>query len=136
MPEEIADLLKLELAIIEEALQTSNFHISADAPLRGSDNEEYTLYDTLINTDEPSPDISLMNSSLKIEIERALATLDHREAQILRYNFGLIGEHALSIDEIAVVMNLTRERVRQLKIKALKKLKNIYKNRLLRTFLG
>ncbi len=136
MPEEIADLLKLELAIIEEALQTSNFHISADAPLRESDNEEYTLYDTLINTDEPSPDISLMNSSLKIEIERALATLDHREAQILRYNFGLIGEHALSIDEIAVVMNLTRERVRQLKIKALKKLKNIYKNRLLRAFLG
>ncbi|MEI7526850.1 MAG: RNA polymerase sigma factor RpoD/SigA [Mariniphaga sp.] len=136
MPEEIASLLKLEPAIIEEALQTSNFHISADAPLRESENEEYTLYDTLINNDEPSPDLSLMTSSLKIEIERALATLDQREAQILRYNFGLIGEHALSIDEIAVVMSLTRERVRQLKMKALKKLKNIYKNRLLRGFLG
>ena len=96
----------------------------------------YTLYDTLINSDEPSPDISLMNTSLKIEIERALGTLDHREAEILRYNFGLIGEHPLSIDEIAVVMNLTRERVRQLKMKSLKKLKNSYKNRLLRAFLG
>lgn len=136
MPEEIAELLKLEPAIIEEALQTSNFHISTDAPLRESENEEYNLYDTLINNDEPGPDVSLINKSLKIEIERTLATLEHREAEILRYNFGIIGEHALSIDEIAVVMNLTRERVRQLKMKALKKLKNSYKNRLLRSFLG
>jgi len=136
MPEEIAELLKLQPAIIEEALQTSNFHISADAPLRESDSDEYNLYDTLINIDEPSPDMSLMNSSLKIEIERAFATLDYREAEILRYNFGLIGEHPLSIDEIAVVMILTRERVRQLKMKALKKLKNIYRNRQLRSFLG
>ena len=136
MPEEIAELLKLEPAIIEEALQTSNFHISTDAPLRESENEEYNLYDTLINNDEPGPDVSLINKSLKIEIERTLATLEHREAEILRYNFGIIGEHALSIYEIAVVMNLTRERVRQLKMKALKKLKNSYKNRLLRSFLG
>jgi len=134
--DEIAEVLKLQPGIIEDALQTSNFHISADAPLRESDSEEYTLYDTLINNDEPSPDMSLMNSSLKIEIERALSTLDSREAQILRYNFGLIGTHAMSIDEIGVVMNLTRERVRQLKMKALKKLKNIYKNRMLRSYLG
>ena len=136
IPEEIAEMLKLEPSIIEEAMQSSNFHISTDAPLRESESEEYTLYDTLINSDEPSPDFSLINTSLKIEIERALATLENREAEILRYNFGLIGEHALSIDEIAVVLSLTRERVRQLKMKALKKLKNIYKNRLLRTFLG
>ncbi len=136
MPDEIAELLKLEPNIIQEALQTSNFHISADAPLRESDSDEYTLWDTLINNDEPSPDISLLNNSLKVEIERALATLEAREAQILRYNFGLTGEHTLSIDEIAVMMNLTRERVRQLKIKALKKLKNIQMNNLLRSFLG
>jgi len=117
-------------------LQSSNFHISADAPLRESDSDEYTLWDTLISNDEPSPDISLLNNSLKVEIERALGTLEAREAQILRYNFGLIGEHALSIDEIAIVMNLTRERVRQLKMKALKKLKNIQKNNPLRSFLG
>ena len=133
--DEIAEVLKLQPGIIEDALQTSNFHISTDAPLRESGSEENTLYDTLINTDEPSPDMLLMDSSLKIEIERALATLDTREAQILRYNFGLIGTHAMSIDEIGVVMNLTRERVRQLKLKALNKLKNIYKNRMLRSFL-
>jgi len=136
MPDEIAELLRLEPNIIQEALQSSNFHISADAPLRESDSDEYTLWDTLINNDEPSPDISLLNNSLKVEIERALGTLEAREAQILRYNFGLIGEHALSIDEIAIVMNLTRERVRQLKMKALKKLKNIQKNNPLRSFLG
>ncbi len=136
MPDEIAELLRLEPNIIQEALQSSTFHISADAPLRESDSDEYTLWDTLINNDEPSPDISLLNNSLKVEIERALGTLEAREAQILRYNFGLIGEHALSIDEIAIVMNLTRERVRQLKMKALKKLKNIQKNNPLRSFLG
>ena len=136
MPDEIAELLRLEPNIIQEALQSSTFHISADAPLRESDSDEYTLWDTLINNDEPSPDISLLNNSLKVEIGRALGTLEAREAQILRYNFGLIGEHALSIDEIAIVMNLTRERVRQLKMKALKKLKNIQRNNPLRSFLG
>ena len=136
MADEIAELLKLEPNIIQEALQTSNFHVSADAPLRESENDEYTLWDTFIINDEPSPDKSLMNNSLKVEIERALGILDIREAQILRYNFGLIGEHPLSIDEIAVVMNLTRERVRQLKVKAIKKLKNIQKNNYLRSFLG
>jgi len=134
MPEEIADILQLQTKIVEEAMQTSSFHISTDAPLYERDSEEYTLYDKLINNDEPSPDMSLINSSLKIEIERALDTLDDREADILRYNFGLNGQ--CSIDEIGSVMNLTPERVRQLKVKALKKLKNKYKNQLLRAFLG
>ena len=136
LPDEIAELLKLEPNIIREALQISNFHLSADAPLRESDSDDYTLWDTLINNDEPSPDISLLNSSLLTEIERVFRVLEAREAQILRYNFGLIGEHPLSIDEVAEVMNLTRERVRQLKIKALRKLKNIQKNNPLRSFLG
>ena len=136
LPDEIAELLKLEPNIIREALQISNFHLSADAPLRESDSDDYTLWDTLINNDEPSPDISLLNNSLLTEIERAFRVLEAREAQILRYNFGLIGEHPLSIDEVAEVMNLTRERVRQLKIKALRKLKNIQKNNPLRSFLG
>lgn len=136
MPEEIADILQLQTKIVEEAMQTSSFHISTDAPLYERDSEEYTLYDTLINNDEPSPDMSLINSSLRIEIERALETLDEREADILRYNFGLNGQSSLSIDEIGSVMNLTPERVRQLKVKALKKLRNKYKNRLLRSFLG
>jgi len=136
MPEEVAEILQLQAKIVEEAMLTANFHISIDAPLHERENDEFTLYDVLINNDEPSPDISLYNNSLKIEIERTLETIDAREASILRYNFGLSGNSPLSIDEIGVIMGLTTERVRQLKIKGLKKLKNMQKNRLLRSYLG
>jgi len=136
IPDEIANMLKFQVKVVEEALQTANFHISTDAPLRESENEDITLYDTLINVDAQSPEMSLIKNSLKIEIERILATLDTREAEILRYYFGLIGESPLTIDEIAKELNITCERVRQLKEKALKKLKNIQKNYLLRSYLG
>jgi RNA polymerase primary sigma factor len=136
IPEEIAEMLKFQTKVVEDALQTAIFHISTDAPLHEGEGDEYTLYDTLINSDSPSPDMSLLKNSLKIEIERILAILEDREAEILRYYFGLIGENPLSIDEIAVQLKLTRERVRQLKEKALKKLKNVQKNCLLRSYLG
>ena len=136
IPEEIAEMLKFQIKVVEEALQAANFHISTDAPMRESEGDEFTLYDTLINRDSPSPDMSLLKTSLKVEIERILAILDIREAEILRYYFGLVGENPLSIDEIAVTLKLTRERVRQLKEKALKKLKNVQKNFLLRSYLG
>jgi RNA polymerase primary sigma factor len=135
MPEEIAEMLHVEPALIEEALTTSSFHISADAPLRENEGEEFTLYDTLINADESVPDADLIDCDLKVEIQRALKSLDQREAEILQYNFGLIGEYPLAIEEIAIKLNLTRERVRQLKMKALKKLKNAHRNRLLRSYL-
>jgi len=137
MPEEIADLLKLQLKIVKEALESASFHLSTDAPQQAEgDGDGITLYDTLINTDSQSPDLSLINSSLKIEIERVLKTLTDREAEILRYYFGLIGENPLSVDEIAVLLQLTSERVRQLKIKALKSLKSVHKSSILRSFLG
>ena len=136
VPEEIADLLKLQIKIVTETLESSNLHVSTDAPLREGDGDENTLYDTLINRESPSPDLSLINSSLKIEIERMLGTLSGREAEILRYHFGLIGEHPLSIDEIAVLLKLTRERVRQIKDLAINKLRNLHINHLLRSFLG
>ena len=136
IPEEIAEILQLQTKIVEEAMRTANFHISIDAPIHESDAEDHTLYDSIINNDEPSPDTSLINSSLKIEIERALISLDEREADILRYNYGLNEQNPLSIDEIGLIMGLTSERVRQLKMKALRKLRNKYKNRMLRSFLG
>lgn len=136
MPEEIAEMLKFQTKIVEEALQTANFHVSADTPPGEGENDENTLYDKYANNNEQSPDISLINDSLKIEINRSLETLGDREAEILRYNFGLTGENPLSIDEIAVTLNITPERVRQLKMKAINKLRNINKNRLLRTYLG
>lgn len=136
MPEEIADLLKLQIKIVKEALGTSNYQVSADAPLWENDGDKTTLYDTLIYGESPSPDFSLINDSLRIEIERVLKTLSKREAEILRYYFGLIGEGPLSIDEIAVLMQLNRESVRQLKEKALRNLKNEHRSKLLRSFLG
>jgi len=136
MPEEIAEMLKLETKIVEEALETANFHVSADAPVYENENDENTLYDTLINYSEPSPDLSLIDDSLKIEISRALGTLGDREADILRFSFGLSGEYPISIDEIANLLGVTPERVRQLKVKALKKLRNINRNRQLRSYLG
>ena len=135
MQEEIAEMLKLHPKIINEALQISHSHFSTDTPIRGKENDEYTLYDTFINNDEPSPDKSLINNSLKIEIERALGTLKSREADILRYNYGIIGDYSLTIDEIVNKMDLSPERVRQHKRVALKKLKNISMNHRLSSYL-
>jgi RNA polymerase primary sigma factor len=135
-PEEIAELLNLQLKIVREALETSNFHVSTDALLYENEGEEITLYDTLINKESISPDLSLINGSLRIEIERALGTLSDREAEVLRCHFGLAGEFPLSIDEIADELGINRETIRQIKEKAIKKLRNIQKSRLLRSFLG
>jgi RNA polymerase primary sigma factor len=136
LPEEIAELLKLQIKIVKEAFETANFHVSADALIGENEGEEFTLYDTLINKESISPDLLLINGSLRIEIERALGTLTDREAEILRYYFGLVGEYPLSIDEIADILRINRDRIRQIKEKAIKKLKNIEKSRLLRSFLG
>ena len=136
MPEEIAEMLQLQIILVNEALETSNYHVSTDEPLHETENEAITLYDTLINTDAPSPDLVLIKNSLKVEIERALNTLSIREAEVLRYYFGLIGEHPISIDEIAVKLGVTNESVRQIKGKALKNLKSVHKSHLLRSFLG
>jgi len=129
-------MLKMHSEIVEDALQASNFHVSLDAPIWESDHNENTLYDSLISNDVQIPDISLINKSLEIEIERALRSLTDREAEILRYYYGFIGENPITIDEIAAILGITRERVRQIKDKALKKLRNLHKNRLLRPFLG
>jgi RNA polymerase primary sigma factor len=136
MPEEIAELLKLQIKIVREALESANFHVSTDALIYENEGEEITLYDTLINKESISPDLSLINNSLRIEIERALGTLSDREAEVLRYHFGLVGEFALSIDEIAEILRISRESIRQIKEKAIKKLRNIHKSCLLRSFLG
>ena len=105
-----------------------------DAPV--GDDESNNLYDILLNNDSPSPDDELITGSLRKEIERSLATLGEREADILRYYFGLNGYPPYTLEEIGDEFGLTRERVRQIKEKAIKKLKNQYRNRLLRSYLG
>jgi RNA polymerase primary sigma factor len=131
---EISEMLELNPEVIEEAMKASGHHLSMDAPLR--DDEANNLYDVMLNIDTPSPDRGLLNTSLQKEIERSLATLGEREADILRHYFGLTGTRQHTLEEIGEVFGLTRERVRQIKEKAIKKLKNNYRNKLLKSYLG
>ncbi len=132
--EELAELLDTRIDIVASSMGVSSTHLSMDAPLNDDDNS--SLYDILLNNDSPSPDNDLMTNSLRKEIERSLSTLGEREADILRYYFGLNGYPPYTLEEIGEEFSLTRERVRQIKEKAIKKLKNQYRNRLLRTYLG
>jgi RNA polymerase primary sigma factor len=107
-----------------------------DAPLKDDDMNENNLYDVIISNDTSTPDNLLLDNSLKMEIERTLSTLNDREAEILRYYFGLNGMNAHTLEEIGKALDLTRERVRQVKEKALKKLQNIHRNKLLKSYLA
>jgi RNA polymerase primary sigma factor len=130
---EIAQALELAPKDVKESLRTSGRHISMDAPINSDD--EITMYDVLLTEDSPSPDRELLNESLRKEIERALATLTYREANIVKLYFGLNGKHPHTLEEIGETFNLTRERVRQIKEKAIKRLKNSTRNKILKTYL-
>ncbi len=132
--EEVADLMETRPELIEDAMTFSSIHVSMDAPLR--DEEANDMYDVMLNEDSPSPDTELIDNSLRKEIERSLSTLGDREAEILRFYFGLNGYQPHTLEEIGDEFGLTRERVRQIKEKAIKKLKNQYRNRLLKSYLG
>lgn len=132
--EEIAAILEIRPELIEDSLNVSNIHISMDAPLK--EEEGNTMYDVMLNDESPSPDKNLISGSLKKEIERSLSTLGEREADILRYYFGLNNIQPHTLEEIGDEFGLTRERVRQIKEKAIKKLKNQFRNRLLKSYLG
>ena len=132
--DEIAGLLESKPELVEDSMNFSGIHISMDAPLR--DEEAGNLYDVMLNDDSLDPEAELMNLSLRKEIERSLSTLNEREADILRYYFGLNGFQPFTLEEIGEELGLTRERVRQIKEKAIKKLKNQYRNRLLKAYLG
>lgn len=131
--DELAEMTELLPDNIESAVVFSAAHISMDAPIRDEDTSD--LYDILLNEDSPSPDAGLIGDSLKKEIERSLLTLNEREAHILRFFYGL-NCNPLTLEEIGVKLDLTRERVRQIKEKALKKLKNKHRNQFLKTYLG
>lgn len=135
-PDEIAEAVKLKAETVMDTLQTSNFHISLDSQVFESGENENTYYDLITNNDQLTPDLPLIGQSLKTEISRILETLNDREATVLRFYFGLIGEYPLSVDEISINMGITRERVRQLKEKAIQRLKSGHLSRLLRSFLG
>ena len=131
---EVAIILETSAEVVEDAMKVSNHHISMDAPLR--DEDDNSLYDIMLNDESPSPDNELITNSLRKEIERTLSTLGEREAEIIKYYFGLNGYRQHTLEEIGDVFGLTRERVRQIKEKSIKKLKNNYRNRLLKAYLG
>lgn len=132
--EEIADILDVAPKEVQEALKVSSRHVSMDAPLKK--DEDNTLYDVLLTTDSESPDSHLLDESLRKEIDRSLGTLSPREADIIRLYYGLNGEPPYSLEEIGKYFSLTRERVRQIKEKAIKRLKHNFRSKLLRTYLG
>ena len=133
-PEEIATRLDMTVNEVKESLKNSGRHVSMDAPL--VEGEDSNLYDVLRSGESPNPDKSLVQESLRIEIERALETLTPREADVVRLYFGLGDFQPMTLEEIGETFDLTRERVRQIKEKAIRRLKHTSRSKILMTYLG
>jgi RNA polymerase primary sigma factor len=133
---EISEMLDIQYIFVEEALNSTNHHVSMDAKITDEEYPENDLYDLMTTNEIPDPDSSLIETSLKREIERTLNSLKAREAEILRYTFGLNGTQIQTLEEIGRKLDITHERVRQIKERALKKLKNVRRSRLLRPYLA
>lgn len=133
-PEELAEVLEVTTAEVVDTMKISGRHISMDAPF--VQGEENSLLDVLANDSEETPDSGLMDDSLRKEVQRALSTLTQREADVITLYFGLNGEHALALEEIGEKFNLTRERVRQIKEKAIKRLRHTSRSKALKPYLG
>jgi RNA polymerase primary sigma factor len=132
--QEIADILEMIPEDVKESLKTNGRTVSMDAPI--SSEEENTMYDVMQNPDTPSPDKNLINESLAYEIERALSSLSPREAKVLKLYFGLGMKHPFTLEEIGEELKLTRERVRQIKEKAIKRIQFTTRCKILKTYLG
>lgn len=131
---ELAEELDMTLFEVADTLKISGRHISVDAPFaQGEDNR---LLDVIQDDRQPNPDMTLLTESLKVEVRRALASLSEREAEVIRLYFGLDREHSLTLEEIGEKFNLTRERVRQIKEKAIRRLRHASRSKQLRSYLG
>ncbi|MCU0452856.1 MAG: sigma-70 family RNA polymerase sigma factor [Bacteroidetes bacterium] len=131
---ELAEELDMSLFEVSDTLKISGRHLSMDAPFaQGEDNR---LLDVIQDSRQPAPDSGLMEESLREEVRRALSTLSEREAQVIRLYFGLDQEHSLTLEEIGEKFNLTRERVRQIKEKAIRRLRHASRSKALRAYLG
>ncbi|MGI6339401.1 MAG: sigma-70 family RNA polymerase sigma factor [Bacteroidales bacterium] len=132
--QEVADSLEMMADDVKEALKTNGRTLSMDAPI--SSDEENSMYEVMQNPDTPSPDKNLINESLAYEIERALSTLSPREARVLKLYFGLGMKHPFTLEEIGEELELTRERVRQIKEKAIKRIQYTTRCKILKSYLG
>ncbi len=132
--EELSNLLQISVDDVMDTVRSSGRHVSMDAPL--SQNEDGTLMDLMPGEEGQTPETSLLTESLKREIERALSTLTPREADVVRLYFGLAAGPAMTLEEIGMRFDLTRERVRQIKEKAIRRLKHTSRSKILKTYLG
>jgi RNA polymerase primary sigma factor len=124
----------MTMSEVTDTIKISGRHLSVDAPF--NEGEDNRLLDVLPNDQQPPPDHGLMNESLSIEVRRSLSTLSEREAEVVRLYFGLDNEHSLTLEEIGERFNLTRERVRQIKEKAIRRLRHASRSKALRAYLG
>jgi RNA polymerase primary sigma factor len=131
---EIAEMLDIPESEVKESIRNSGRHISMDAPL--IQDEENTLYDVLRSDETNTPEKELMVESLRKEIDRAISTLTPREADVVRLYFGLNSKHPMTLEEIGEKFDLTRERVRQIKEKAIRRLKHTSRSKILKSYLG
>lgn len=132
--EELADILDLPIDKVSDTMKVSGRHVSMDAPF--ANGEESSLLDVLVNGDSPKADTGLMNESLSKEIDRALSTLTERERDVVKLFFGIGLNHGLTLEEIGDKFDLTRERVRQIKEKAIRRLRHSSRSKLLQQYLG
>lgn len=131
---EIAKLLEITENEVKESMKNSGRHVSMDAPL--IQDEDNNMYDVLRSDDSTTPESQLLYESLKKEIDRAISTLTPREADVIRLYFGLNSKHPMTLEEIGERFDLTRERVRQIKEKAIRRLKHTSRSKILKTYLG
>jgi len=132
---EIAKELEMSESQVKVALKNSGRHLSMDAPFKEGENDS-NLYDVLSSAESPSPDDKLMLDSLSIEINRALDTLSQREADVIRLNYGIGNQPSMTLQEIGDTFDLSRERVRQIREKGIRRLKHQSKNKMLKKYLG
>ena len=132
--DEIAALLDITESEVKDSMRNSSRHLSMDASL--TQDKDNNMYDVLKSEDSPTPDTGLLYESLKQEINRTISTLPQREADIIKLYFGLDSKHPMTLEEIGEKFELTRERVRQIKEKAIRRLKNQAKCKNLKAYLG
>ena len=133
--EELAEFMGVSVTDVKQSLQSNGRHVSMDAPLTEGDESSSSLYDVLPNTYSETPDVDLVKDSLRKDIERSLSTLTSREGEVVRLYFGLNGRYPLTLEEIGDKFDLTRERVRQIKEKAIRRMKHTSRSKMLKNYL-
>ena len=132
--DELATALEFTEEKVKDTMKISGRHVSVDAPF--VDGEDNSLLDVMVNNDSPKADLELMRESLQREIERSLSTLNDREKDVVMLFFGIGKKHGLTLEEIGSKFDLTRERVRQIKEKAIRRLRHNSRSKLLKAYLG